>query len=1106
MPRKAIRRSGEGQGTSPQGEALSRTADAVAVGDHLRLLLAAKAGGIGFWDSDLANGTVFYDAVWKRQLGYAENEVPNLQDSFDSRLHPDDKDMALARMQRYLDGELRDYEVEFRLRHKDGSYRWMLSRGEAIRDANGVAIRVVGSHTDITARKQSERSALDSEHRYASLVQSVDGVVWEAEPEGRRFTYVSPRAESFLGYPSGDWLVAGFWLEHVHSDDRAWVAERCLERNISADSYQLEYRMLAADGRVVWIHDSVSVFREKGAAAVLRGLLLDVSERRQTEAMLLREQARLLLSLETARLGTWDYDIDADRLTLDDAMLRLLRTSAETLGGHTLPSGDYARRFGHPEDVARVASEMREALHTNDPSFTKQMEHRLIRADGTVAQVVVRFGIIKDSTGRTVRGHGVVQDITERKESEAELRRSQALLEQAGQIAGVGGWELDLVKGELSFSPQTCRIHEVPLDYRPSLEGAIDFYAPEVRPAIAAAVEAGRSAGRPWDLELPFITAKGRRIVVRAQGEAERRDGQIVRLFGALHDITVRKETEARLKRLLQGESLLSTLAQRFIELSPAEFDTEIVDLLQSVAVFASMARVSLYMYSADGGRILHTHEWCADPTAAMIETMKEIPVGHYGFFHREVAQHRVVRIATIDDLPAGSERDWVEQNGFRPTLLFPLTSRSRLLGVVGFYGWLNEKRDFDPDLLSFLSSFAVSLANFVSRKAADEERLLLERQLNQAQKMEAIGTLAGGIAHDFNNILGAIVGNVGLARMEVEVGKGVDDSLSEIERAADRAGALVQQILAFSRQQEHARRVILLGPVVKEAVRFVRATIPAVVTIETSVGRSVPPVLADPTQMHQILLNLCANAWHALEDGPGRITVALDGVTLSKTAVARIGGIGAGRYARFTVSDTGRGMDEATVKRIFDPFFTTKTVGKGTGLGMSVVHGIVRGHNGGISIDTEPGQGTIVRVYLPAATGESGAIVETMPVQVGRGEHVLLVDDEESIVRVMSRILERLGYRTSSYSRPHEAIAAFRLEPGEYDAVITDFEMPEITGLDVAREMLGLRPDARILLWSGRFRDEVRGEAAALGIKALITKPCPTSVLSQVLRETLDG
>lgn len=389
-------------------------------------------------------------------------------------------------------------------------------------------------------------------------------------------------------------------------------------------------------------------------------------------------------------------------------------------------------------------------------------------------------------------------------------------------------------------------------------------------------------------------------------------------------------------------------------------------------------------------------------------------------------------------------------------------------------------------------------------RKRASEEREKLETKLQQAQKLEAIGTLAGGIAHDFNNLLGTILGNLEQALAASREGRPVEENLKEGLLASHRAKRLVRQILAFSRQEPIDRKVLSLERLVAEAIGFLRATIPATVRIESMIEPEVPPVLADPTQIQQILMNLCTNSWQAMSGGPGQIRIGLESRRLDGIEASKIDGLPPGRYVCLTVEDDGQGMDSTTLERIFEPFFTTKGVGQGTGLGLSVVHGIVRHHAGGVTVVSRPGRGTTFRVYLPAAESES--VVPTAPVRVmiGGGEHVLCLDDEESLGRVMSRTLQRLGYKVTCFHSPEAALEEFRRAPDAFDLVITDYEMPGMTGLAVAGQILGLRPQARVMLLSGYVKEEILREAARVGIRRVLLKPCETPILSQAVAELL--
>jgi PAS domain S-box-containing protein len=386
-----------------------------------------------------------------------------------------------------------------------------------------------------------------------------------------------------------------------------------------------------------------------------------------------------------------------------------------------------------------------------------------------------------------------------------------------------------------------------------------------------------------------------------------------------------------------------------------------------------------------------------------------------------------------------------------------------------------------------------VAMRDLTERKRAEAERARLEAQLRESQKMEALGTMAGGVAHDFNNALAAILGNAELARQDVGPCHPALVSLDEIGKAGRRAKDLVQQILSFSRRQKLERKATSLALVVVETARLVRATLPAAVSLTVNCERDSPAVLADVTQVNQILLNLCGNALQALQETgrPGAIEIDLRSHV--QAAQEAHDGLCPGRYACLTVRDSGPGMDAATRSRIFEPFFTTKPVGKGTGLGLAVVHGIVQAHDAFIDVQSVPGVGTTFQILFPAIDppAEEAVVPSSDAVQAsGAGKRVLYVDDEEAIVFLMERLLERRGYRVSGYTDPREALVALRADPGQFDLAVTDFNMPGMSGLDLARALKEIRVDLPVVLASGYITDELRQKAPAAGVCELIYKP----------------
>ena len=376
-----------------------------------------------------------------------------------------------------------------------------------------------------------------------------------------------------------------------------------------------------------------------------------------------------------------------------------------------------------------------------------------------------------------------------------------------------------------------------------------------------------------------------------------------------------------------------------------------------------------------------------------------------------------------------------------------------------------------------------------------------LETQLRQAQKMDALGTLAGGIAHDFNNILGAIMAYAELIKMDVLLPQQVESYVVELRRAGERAKDLVQQILTFSRRQPQQRRAVRVDVAVRDALNLLRSTLPATIRIDSRVAADTPLVLADVTQIHQVMTNLGTNAAHAMKRSAGTLSVSLDTITIDEAEAHTDAQLQARRYARITVKDDGQGMSAETVKRMFEPFFTTKLPGEGTGLGLAVVHGIVRDHEGAITVESEPGRGTTITVYLPEH--EAALVEEAAPkaeLKRASGQRVLFIDDEVVLCRSVSSLLERLGYEVTARSDPSEALELFRKTPHAYDVVLTDLTMPGMTGVDVAREIQKLSPDVPVLMMSG-FNSTWTPEALrAVGVVDLIKKPLGALQLSETL------
>ncbi|MFK5951578.1 MAG: ATP-binding protein [Desulfobacterium sp.] len=386
-------------------------------------------------------------------------------------------------------------------------------------------------------------------------------------------------------------------------------------------------------------------------------------------------------------------------------------------------------------------------------------------------------------------------------------------------------------------------------------------------------------------------------------------------------------------------------------------------------------------------------------------------------------------------------------------------------------------------------------------------ERQRLMDELQQVRKMEAIGTLAGGVAHDFNNLLSIILGNMELALDEVPQWSSARKNLKEIQTAGLRARDVVRQLLSFSRKCDISRNAVDLREIVQETGHLLRASIPTSIEIKTDMQQAVFPIKADPTQIHQIIINLSTNGAHAMEEkGTGVLTIGLENVLLdSPMDIPGYGNMAPGKYVILRVTDTGHGIDTIIQKKLFDPYFTTKKVGKGTGMGLSVVHGIVKNHDAAVQVESQPGKGTIVKVFFPA-TDEMPQKAPSICVELPRGdETILIVDDELALVKIAASILGALGYQVKIATLSQEALNLFKADPMAIDLVITDMTMPVMTGDALAKELIKIRPEIPIILCTGLVLKITGEQLKQMGIIRCIEKPLERSTLATTVRQVLD-
>jgi PAS domain S-box-containing protein len=977
-------------------------------------------------------------------LGVGRSEL--VQQPLSRFILPEEQDtFHRHRLQLLETGAPQAYDL--RMARRDGTPFWAHLAATVAPEKDGAAtLRIVISN--ITAQRLAEAAAEEALRRLQKIASRVPGAVYQFRlgPEGTTsMPYASDGFREIYRISPEEVRedVAPAFVCH-HPDDRAGIIASIQESARDLTPWRHEFRVRFADGTVRWLAGNALPQREADGATLWHGFITDITERRQGEAALRESNELIRQLLQTTDQGIYGINRDGGCTFINRAGLQALGYQLEECLGknmHNLIHHTFSD--GSPYPVAEC------------PIFRAKLtgigcrvdNEALWRKDGS--SFPVEYSSYPILVNGEIRGAVVTfADITERQQAQVALRESEAKLRSVIDCSPVP-LAINDEQGNITYvNREFTKTFGYELGDIPTLAAWWQKAYPD--PTYQA------EAKTQWQLRLNQALQEGTafepvEVNIRCQDGAQR-----IAMVGAaaltgtfagthlvvLYDITERKQMEAANARLATaveqaGETIVIT-------------DTS-GTILYANPAFEQTCGYTRAEAIGQNPRLLKSGKQDAEFYRQMWEVLKRGQVWHGHFSNKRKDGKLYEEEATISPV-----RD-----------------------ATG------------------------TIVNYVAVKRDVTRELELEVQFRQAQKLEAIGQLAGGIAHDFNNILAAILGNAQLAVADTDPSHPARESLEEILKAGVRAKGLVQQILTFSRKQLQNRQVISLEPIIAEAAKFLHATIPSGVEIVLELAASAPPVLADATQIHQVIFNLCTNAWHALEDRPGRIDIELQTVTLDAVAAERLAGLRPGRFACLSISDTGKGMDAATLEHIFNPFFTTKAPGKGTGLGLSVVQGIVAAHDGAITVVSQPGQGTTFQVYFPAAfagTADS-PIAPEGPVHHGQGQHVLFLDDEEALVFLATRTLEWLGYRATGFTDAADAVQAFRANPGQFDVVVTDLNMPSISGLDVARELLIVRPDVPVLLCSGHVTEQMHAQALLAGIRHVLYKPNTMEELSATLR-----
>ncbi|MCX6954155.1 MAG: PAS domain S-box protein, partial [Verrucomicrobia bacterium] len=937
----------------------------------------------------------------------------------------------------------RRVEFEHRIIRPDGEERHIRQIAEVVRDGDGRPVREVGTLQDITDSKQAGEELRRSEERYRLMFESNPSPMWVFDEASYGFLAVNAAAVSLYGYTREEFL--GMTAASIHAADAlpGLVDSARSTPPFSDQGSRTQHRK--KDGTVFPVDMFVHGIEFAGRSARLV-LAVDRTEAERAAAALRASEARFRALSESAPIGIFECDADGRVIYYNPALIALSgRPAKDSLGG------------GWTESIqaeTRAATTARWADFTrNGGVWDEQL--RVARPDGALRWMHALAVRSVDGEGRVTGFVGTIEDITERQRAEEELRGKTALLE--AQIDSS-------IDGILMIGPDGQRIlrnqrylelMKIPPEIA-ALSGdtaAQQQVMERVRHPEALAERVRYLYAHPHETSWDVVELKDGTVLDRYSAPIMSREGKHYGRIWAFRDITANRAAERALRESEQRFKLVARAV------SDVVWDWDLVaDTLWwsegFLTVFGFAAREVEPSVQAWTGRI---H---ADERGRVMDGMR----------------------LAID---TGAE-SW--------------NAEYRLRRKDGSYAFVQDRAYILRDAAGKAIRMVGGMGDQTERKRLDEHFL-------QAQKMEALGQFSGGVAHDFNNILAVISGYAELSRMQLKDQPAIGEHLGAVLQAAGRATDLVRQILTFSRQQPQARQLIQLRPVVEESIKLMRATLPSTIAFETAVATDAPTVLANANQIHQVLMNLATNAWHAMKDHTGRLQVKLERFTVDADYATIQPRLHTGAYARISVSDTGSGMNQATLRRIFEPFFTTKPPGEGTGLGLAVVHGIMDSHDGAVTVYSEPGEGTIFHLYFPAQAGEAEVhMFKEEPPPQGHGERILVVDDEELLARLGQQTLTALGYQVEFTTNSETALAMLRTDPHRFALVVTDQTMPGITGLRLATELAKLRPGLPVILLTGYSPALTEDCLKAAGVRQLLLKPINLRTLGVAVHAALAG
>ena len=1010
--------------------------------DQLQISIKNMPNAYILWNRDLK--VVEWNKAAEEIFGYSKEEMLG-KNPVDFIVPKPVRHLVEEVIRKLEIGEVVNYSEKDNNIRKDGkliSCQWF---NTPLADKDGNIFGILTLAQDVTDRKQAEESLQKSEERFRSLVEQIPDGVYRSTPEGR-FVDVNPAMVELFGYGSKGALMEVDIKKELYFDDKERDEVNELLMETGQENFQV-FRMRHKKGHEIWVEDHGNLVHDAdGNVLYHEGVLRDISDRKRAEEKLKASEARFRSLYQNTPVMLHSIDGEGRLIGVSDYWLKKMGYArSEVLGKK---SSDFLTEKSRLE-IGKTMSDFFEK------GVVKDVPYQFVKKNGEIMDVELSAIVERKEDGAVIRSLGVMIDVTERKKIEQKLLESEEQFRAMCATANDGIMMMDAA-GKVTYCNEAARMmfgYPANQMLGKALHNLVvpERYRQVFEKQFKIFKKTGKGPAIGKRVELSALRREGTEFPIELSLSGVKIKGEW-HSIGFVQDISLRKKNEEELETM----SYALEQSANGVLITDTQGNIEYVN-----PTFTQTTGYTAEEVMGKNPRFLKSGKTPLEEYKKLWTSIKAGGKWHGEFHNRK--------------------KD-------------------------GTLYWESASISAVKDKAGQISHFLAIKEDITERKLEEEKRAQLEEQLRQAQKMETMGRLAGGIAHDFNNILQAIHGYVDMCLEEVAVDNQIHEDLTEVMKATNRAKDLVQQILAFSRKDAQERKPVRVHLLVREAIKLLKASLPATVEIHQNINNYCAPVLANQGQIHQVVMNLCTNAAHAMKENGGELKVCLEMVTAEAAFVQAHPKLSANKYLQLTISDQGVGMKREVMDRIFEPFFTTKGVGEGTGLGLSVVHGIIQTHGGDISVESELGKGTTFCVYLPAVeedAEEPTHLVEAP--QNGQGS-ILFVDDEEMVSSVIARILERSGYKVTTKNNAPDALQTFRTSPRKFDLVITDQMMPQMTGVKFARELLNLRADLPIILLSGFSETATPENAKEMGIREYIKKPVVASDLTKTIARVMGG